>query len=112
MGQHFADQILLGIEMGVERPVGQARIRHDAGDPDRGDAVLAKLPRRHLDNALAGQVLVSLFVPHGLFLAWGAAERPCVPAVRPYCITIILRYYDHNLTSMQRSQEPANGQEK
>jgi len=47
VGKHFADQILLGIEMRIKRTVGQARIRHDAGQTDRGDALLAKLLRRH-----------------------------------------------------------------
>ncbi len=43
IAQHRAHQILLGGEMRVERAVGQAGLRHDAGEADRGDAALAEL---------------------------------------------------------------------
>src|SRR5690242_18274657 len=58
------DQILLGIEVGVEGTVGQPGRRHDTGKTSRRDAVLAELRRGHLDDVRPRRVLVSLLVAH------------------------------------------------
>ena len=60
--QHRAHQILLGGEMRVEGAVGQARLRHDAGEADRGDAALAELRRGDVDDVPPRRVPVSLVV--------------------------------------------------
>src|SRR5260370_629829 len=99
--KHLADKIFFGIEMGIERAVGQSCVAHDPGKSDRGDALLAKLPGRHVDNALPGRVLVSLLVPH---LVPPPGSPPAVPRSRPCCITVVITYYDHNFTVELRSQ--------
>ncbi len=67
--------------MGIERAIGQSRVRHDPGKPDRGDALLAKLPGRHLDDALAGRILVSLLVAH-LLESSSLAQPQATPGLR------------------------------
>src|SRR5260370_40931109 len=64
IAKNFPQQILLGAEMGVKRAIGQARIGHNAGKADRGDAVFPELPGSNVDDALAVRILLALVASH------------------------------------------------
>src|SRR6202012_377571 len=61
--QHPADQMLLGLEMDVERAVGQPGLGHDAGKPGGRHAARAKLARGDIEDALPRLILMSLLIP-------------------------------------------------
>src|SRR3954464_13652726 len=87
--QHSAYQILLGGEMRVEGAVGQARLRHDAGEADRRDTALAELRRGDIDDVPPRRVPVSLVVARQSRLL----RDPGYKIVRPRPL-----HYDHNNT--------------
>ena len=87
VGEDVGDEIVFGLEVGVEGAVGQAGVGHEGRYAGGVDAVLLEASSGCFDDSLSGGVLVALAVAHGEPLSRTALE---CDARR----TIILRSYD------------------
>ncbi len=65
--QGLANEHLLGLEMGIECPVGQAGLAHDSGDPGARDAVSAEALRCHIEDVPPCGRLVTFLETHRSF---------------------------------------------
>ena len=63
VGDRGGDEVVLGVEVGVERAVGQPCVRHERGDAGAVDAVALEPPTGRLDDPPPGRFLVFLAVP-------------------------------------------------
>ena len=65
--QRLANERLLGLEVGRERPFGQAGLAHDPCDPGGGDAVSAEAFGRYIDYVPSCRRLMTLLETHRSF---------------------------------------------
>ena len=63
LGERVRDEVLLRVEVGVERAVGQPRVRHERGDPRPVDAVALEPTAGRLDDPPPRRLLVVFSVP-------------------------------------------------
>ena len=86
---HARDEVLLRVEVGVERAVGQAGVRHERGDSGTIDAVSLEPAASPLDDPPPRALLVIFRVPSHARLPWPG--RPSFPFDTNYMTCVILR---------------------
>ena len=90
VGEHVGDQILLGLEVGIEAAVGQAGIGHHGGDAGAVDAVLFEAPSGCFEDALSGGLLLVLGVAHREPLSSNCSRSCWDLHASRYCIMPVL----------------------
>src|SRR5687768_8633663 len=63
LGDRGGDEVVLGVEVGVEGAVGQPRVGHERGNARSVDPVTLEPPTGRLDDPPPGRFLVLLAVP-------------------------------------------------
>ena len=83
------DQFLLGREVAVKPPMGEAGFGHEIGHADLVNTVFAKAGGGDFHNTVSRGFLMSFFVAHDQVPGW-------LFGLKTYCITIIILYVDRN----------------
>jgi hypothetical protein len=78
--QRLANECLLGLEVGRERPFGQTGLGHDPADPGGRDAISPDALRRYIDDVPSRRRLVTLLKAHRFFPFFSPHWRAYVSA--------------------------------